>query len=160
MTAFSACPCGSQQPYRRCCEPYLSGQQAAPTAEALMRSRYTAYCLENIDYLMATHHPSQRALSDRTALRQSMQKTTWLGLQILQTEAGQPGDKTGIVEFVARFQADQPGQIHERSRFQQQKGRWFYLDGDHLPPVDPKRNDPCWCGSGKKFKQCQGKPQR
>jgi len=157
MTTFSLCPCGSQRPFFSCCEPFLSGQKAAPTAEALMRSRYTAYCTHNIDYLMATHHPTKRALSDRTALSRSMQSTTWLGLQILDTRQGQPDDETGMVEFVARFQAHQPGQIHERSRFQQQKGRWFYLDGEHLPPIEPKRNDLCWCDSGKKYKQCHGK---
>ena len=160
MTAFTQCPCGSQQPFLSCCEPYLSGQKPAPTAEALMRSRYTAYVRQNIDYLMATHHPTQRRLSDRTTLRKSMQSTTWLGLTILAAQQGQATDETGVVEFVARFQAEQPGQIHERSRFQKQKGVWFYLDGEHLPPVEPKRNEPCWCGSGKKYKQCHGKTPR
>ncbi len=83
MTTFSPCPCGSQRPFLSCCGPYLSGQQTAPTAEALMRSRYTAYTRQNIDYLIATHHPSQRVLGDRATLKQSMQKTTWLGLTIL-----------------------------------------------------------------------------
>jgi SEC-C motif-containing protein len=86
-----------------------------------------------------------------------MQRTTWLGLTILATQQGQPDDQTGIVEFVARFAAEQPGQIHERSRFKKQKGVWFYLDGEQLPPVEPKRNEPCWCGSGKKYKQCHAK---
>ncbi|MEM6717576.1 MAG: YchJ family protein [Cyanobacteria bacterium P01_C01_bin.147] len=160
MTAFSQCPCGGQRPFLSCCEPYLSGQKAAPTAEALMRSRYTAYCTRNIDYLLATHHPTQRRFGDRAALSKSMKSTTWLGLTILATQQGQPTDEVGMVEFVARFQADQLNQIHERSRFQKQKGVWFYLDGEHLPPVEPKRNAPCWCGSGKKYKQCHGQPSR
>ncbi|MGD1859142.1 MAG: YchJ family protein [Leptolyngbyaceae cyanobacterium] len=156
MTAFSTCPCNSQRAFANCCQPYLSGQTPAPTAEALMRSRYTAFCAQNIEYLIATHHPTKRALGDRASLAQSMKNTTWLGLTILETQRGQPTDQSGIVEFVARFQAQERGQIHERSRFQKQKGRWFYLDGEHLPPIEPKRNDPCWCGSGKKFKQCHG----
>ncbi|MEM9769301.1 MAG: YchJ family protein [Cyanobacteria bacterium P01_D01_bin.71] len=160
MTAFSACPCGSQRPFGGCCEPYLSGRQLAPTAEALMRSRYAAFCVQNIDYLLATHHPTKRTLGDRASLAKSMKNTTWLGLTILATQQGHPDDQLGMVEFVAHFQADKPGQIHERSRFQKQKGRWFYVDGELLPPVEPRRNDPCWCGSGKKFKQCHGQRRR
>lgn len=151
------CPCGSQQVYSNCCEPYLTGEAIAPTAEALMRSRYTAYCKGHLDYLSATHHPAKRTLSDRAALQASLKKTEWLGLTILKVKDGQPEDATGMVEFVARFRADYDGQIHERSRFKQQKGRWFYLGGEQLPPVEPKRNELCWCGSGKNFKQCHGK---
>lgn len=153
----SHCPCGSQQSYASCCGRYLTGDAIAPTAEALMRSRYTAYCKGNFDYLMATHHPSECRPSDYNTLRQTFKQTQWLGLTILQTEHGQPEDKTGIVEFIARYQTTALRQIHERSRFKKQKGRWFYLNGDHLPPIEPKRNDPCWCGSNKKFKQCHGK---
>ncbi|MDB9527834.1 YchJ family protein [Oscillatoria sp. CS-180] len=156
-TMTSDCPCGSRLSYATCCQPYLSGTTIAPTAEALMRSRYTAYCKGNIDYLVNTHHASKRTANIRVALSKSMPQTTWLKLTVLDTEQGQPEDNTGIVEFIARYEAEGYGQIHERSRFKKQKGRWFYLDGDHLPPVEPKRNDPCWCGSGKKFKQCHGK---
>lgn len=157
MTKSSLCPCGSQRVFTDCCEPYLSGIDIAPTAEALMRSRYTAYCQGNVDYLIATHHASQRSPSDRVNLSKSIRNTTWLGLTIVNTEQGQPEDATGIVEFVALYRTGEVGQLHERSRFQRQKERWFYVDGDHLPPLKPKRNDPCWCGSGKKFKQCHGK---
>ena len=157
MAPSSLCPCGSQSAFANCCEPYLLGTAIAPTAEALMRSRYTAYCRGQVDYLIATHHPSMRRPSDRANLSKSMQNTTWLGLTVLNTERGQPEDDTGIVEFVALYRTGEVGQLHERSRFQKQKGRWFYVDGDHLPPLEPKRNAPCWCGSGKKFKQCHGK---
>lgn len=157
VNASGPCPCGrTNSALSQCCGPYLVGQQVAPTAEALMRSRYTAFTMGNIDYLTRTHHPSTRTMGDRAALEQSIQNTTWLGLTILDRQQGQPDDTTGIVEFVARYESGTIGQIHERSRFRQQKGRWFYVDGDLLPPVDPKRNDPCWCGSGKKFKQCHG----
>jgi SEC-C motif-containing protein len=125
-----------------------------------MRSRYTAYAQGHIGYLMATHHPAKRTMGDRQALQQSIQRTTWLGLTVLKTEQGQSNDDTGVVEFVARYASETTGQMHERSRFQKLKGRWFYVDGDLLPPIEPKRNDPCWCGSGKKFKQCHGKTAR
>ena len=152
------CPCGSQRSLSNCCGPYLEGKQAAPTAEKLMRSRYSAYCLKKIDYLLKTHHLTYRKPNSRRMITTTANRTQWLGLTILSKQAGRPTDKTGIVEFVARFQeGDQVGQLHERSRFCQEGGRWFYLDGDILPPVQPKRNEPCWCNSGKKYKQCHGK---
>ncbi|NJL45208.1 MAG: hypothetical protein HC922_04545 [Leptolyngbyaceae cyanobacterium SM2_3_12] len=61
------------------------------------------------------------------------------------------------VEFIAYYREASLGQVHERSRFSQQKGRWFYLDGDALPPIFPKPQAPCWCGSGKKYKACHGR---
>jgi SEC-C motif-containing protein len=152
-----ACPCGRDRAYGSCCQPYVTGQRLAPTAEALMRSRYTAYHQGHIDYLVATHHPTQRQADQRRTIAQSVQTTTWLGLKILATHQGQPGDRQGTVEFIAYFQDPQPGQIHERSRFVQQKDRWFYVDGDLLPPVWPQRNAPCWCDSGKKYKGCHGR---
>ena len=150
------CPCGSQHPHTLCCQPYVQGQIHAPTAEALMRSRYTAYCQGNIDYLIATHHPSQRKLSDRTHLAHSIQQTHWQGLTVLDTHKGQPPDTEGMVEFVAVYNTPIPGQLHERSRFVKEKGHWFYLKGESLPPLTPNRNQPCWCGSGNKFKHCHG----
>ncbi len=122
-----------------------------------MRSRYTAYCLGQVDYLMATHHPTRRT-SDSRPLADTINRVTWLGLTVVAAHQGQPADKTGEVEFVAVYrEGDRTAQLHERSQFRQQRGRWFYLEGDLLPPVQPKRNEPCWCGSGKKFKHCHGK---
>ncbi|MBE9139355.1 YchJ family protein [Nodosilinea sp. LEGE 07088] len=156
ISSEQACPCGSGQPLTQCCQPYLSGRVYAPTAAALMRSRYTAYHQGNIDYLVATHHPTQRFGGQRAAITQSMATTTWLGLRILATEAGQTTDSRGTVEFIAYYSDPKPGQVHERSRFVRQRDRWFYVDGDPLPPIIPGRNAPCWCGSGKKYKACHG----
>ena len=124
-----------------------------------MRSRYTAYHQGDIDYLIATHHPTQRSAGQRQAIAKSMVHTTWQGLRVLATEAGQPGDRRGVVEFVAYYQDPRPGQVHERSRFVRQKDRWFYLDGDALPPLELNRSEPCWCGSGKKYKACHGRSE-
>jgi SEC-C motif-containing protein len=121
-----------------------------------MRSRYTAFSQGHIDYLIATHHPTQRTLDQRRRLTKSIEATTWLGLRVLSTHQGQIEDREGTVEFMAYYRALELGQIHERSRFVKQKGRWFYVDGDQLPPVFPKRNEPCWCGSRKKYKVCHG----
>lgn len=122
-----------------------------------MRSRYVAYCRGNVDYLIATHHPLKRSPLERDTLTKSMLGTTWLGLTVLQTAQGQPTDETGMVEFIARYRAPTPQQIHERSHFKKRNGHWVYWDGELLPPIEPKRNDPCWCSSGKKFKQCHGR---
>ncbi|MDB9496340.1 YchJ family protein [Spirulina major CS-329] len=152
------CPCGSGQWLSDCCGPYLQGQRPAPTAEALMRSRYSAYCTKTIDYLVKTHHPQYREPHSRHQIAATANSVTWLGLTIIATEQGQAGDQTGIVEFVALFQDGKRAmQLHERSRFRQEMGQWFYLDGDLLPPLHPKKNEPCWCKSGKTFKQCHGK---
>ncbi len=146
------CSCGNQKPYPDCCEPYLTGKALAPTAEALMRSRYTAYCQGQVDYLLATWQPKSGPIRDRASLQQNIQQTRWLGLTILKTQKGQASDKRGIVEFVARYQIISPPplfaletpntadikQLHERSRFIQVQGQWFYVDGDILPPIDLK----------------------
>lgn len=142
----------------QCCAPYLRGQCAAPTAEKLMRSRYTAYCLKNIDYLWQTEHPSQRHPQSRQLISATAHRLQWLGLSVLATQAGQREDTTGMVEFAAWYQEGrQRGQLHERSQFVREQGKWFYLTGDILPPYQPKPQEPCWCHSGKKFKQCHGK---
>ena len=93
------------------------------------------------------------------------EQSTWLGLEIVDTEAGGMDDENGVVEFIARFtEKGQPKQHHERSRFSKHAGRWYYLDGEVPKPQTqrhegPKvgRNDPCPCGSGKKYKKCCGK---
>lgn len=133
-----------------------------------MRSRYSAYALGNIDHVVATHDPASRHLVDRAAATTWSEQSTWLGLDVVATEAGGEADPTGIVEFVARFSiAGKVTAHHERSRFVRKdedgEARWFYADGDTLKarPVSreaPKvgRNEPCPCGSGKKFKKCHG----
>jgi len=144
MLLHPLCPCGSAAHYTDCCESYLSRKAPAPTAEALMRSRYTAYSKGNIDYLIATLHPKSRQPDDRSSLLQSIQNTHWIGLSIVKTQRGQAQDKRGIVEFVALYQPvskkdrqniGAANQLHERSRFVQERGQWFYVDGDILLPL-------------------------
>ncbi|MEL7511232.1 MAG: YchJ family metal-binding protein [Cyanobacteria bacterium J06554_3] len=165
------CLCGSTRPFKRCCEPYLTGKAFAPTAEALMRSRYSAFVQGHIDYLMATHHPAHHGVNARVSLQQSIANTRWLNLAVLKTQKGQKKDKSGVVEFVAAYQAKpslslikavQNGpvdceQMHERSHFVKEQGKWFYTTGEMLLPYVPKRSQPCWCGSGQKFQRCHGK---
>jgi SEC-C motif domain protein len=142
------CPCNSAALYSNCCEPYIIGKALAPTAEALMRSRYIAYSQGNIDYLITTLHPKSRQKDDRSTLLQSVQTMRWIRLAVIKTQKGQPQDKRGMVEFVALYQPAQikdlpknspvgaTHQLHERSRFVKEAGQWFYVDGDILPPVN------------------------
>lgn len=120
------CACGSGVGFADCCEPLLSGQTTAATAEALMRSRYTAYVLGHADYLLESWHPDRRPVSLDADSHQS-----WLGLKILRAEHGGEQDDQGLVEFVARFKiAGRGHRLHEISRFVRADNRWFYLDGE------------------------------
>ena len=122
------CPCGSEFPLAACCAPFIRGLGLPPTATATMRSRYTAFVLNNRDYLLDTWHASTRP----NGLLMDTDRQ-WLGLSIKLTEAGDAGDASGLVEFVARFKvAGRAHRIHERSRFQCEEGRWYYVDGDRL----------------------------
>lgn len=158
----SLCPCGSQKTFRECCHPLLSGQSQAATAEALMRSRYSAFATGDIDYLIVTLHPGKRQPQDRELLAGALHHTHWLGLQVRTCENGLETDEKGTVEFVATWsEAGQSGFLHERSRFVKEDGRWYYVDGELFDTTGktiakPGRNEPCWCGSGKKFKKCHG----
>lgn len=155
-----SCPCGNKKAYQYCCGMYLSGKKIPETAEKLMRSRYTAFTQGNIEYLIATLSPNQRKADDYQELAKSISNTKWLGLTVIGTQKGQKNDKTGVVEFEAVYQVTEPAQLHERSHFDKIKGQWFYVDGDILPGTIPKPKALCWCGSGKKYRQCHGKQNR
>ena len=158
------CPCGSGISYQECCEPYLSGTQKAPTAEALMRSRYSAYAEHNIDYIIKTCVTEDKRNIDEKQTRDWSEKSQWEGLKILSVNKGGPGDTEGTVEFEARYTRDGLKDVHhEKALFKKIGGDWMYDDGDIVPVTivraGPKvgRNDPCPCGSGKKYKHCCGK---
>jgi SEC-C motif domain protein len=158
-----SCPCGKGESLEVCCGPYIQGAKA-PTAEALMRSRYAAYATQQIDHVVSTHDPVTRKSFDRPSAVSWARDAEWLGLEILATEGGTETDTQGMVEFVASYrEKGQNQKHHERSRFEKRDGEWFYVDGDMVKaaPVrraTPKvgRNEPCPCGSGKKFKKCHG----
>lgn len=159
-----SCPCGSSRDYASCCGPFIEGDAKAPTAEQLMRSRYTAYVRARIDYITKTHDPSTRSSHDEEAARAWAESAEWMGLEILSTEAGGANDERGEVEFIARYRNEDGEQEHrEISEFRKHHGAWYFTSGKvlGLQPVrrdSPKvgRNDPCPCGSGKKFKKCCG----
>lgn len=160
MTA-TTCHCGRPLCYDDCCGRFHRRQALPDTAENLMRSRYSAFALGLTDYLLATLHPDRHRPTERAALEQSFHDTRWEGLRILATSAGGANDTAGTVEFIAHFRSSEhEGQLHERSRFVRQNDQWLYVDGDILPVKLPGRNDPCWCGNGKKFKKCHGQLQQ
>jgi SEC-C motif-containing protein len=131
------CPCGSGHPFSACCGPYLDGTALPETAEALMRSRYTAYTLGDAAYLTATWHPTTR----RKDLGLG-EPVKWIGLEVLRCEAGGPGDTRGQVEFIARYKLRGRAQrLHEVSRFQRRQGRWYYLDGTLNTGTAPGHQD-------------------
>ena len=164
LPADTLCPCGSLKQYGVCCGNFHSGTASAETAEKLMRSRYSAFVLRNGDYLLSTLAEENRSGFDAESIAHDT--TRWTGLDIIECVAGGILDQTGIVEFVAHF--DENGkqhQLHERSNFERRDGKWFYVDGIfpdvsqiNASPFKSKagRNDPCPCGSGKKFKKCCG----
>ncbi|MEO8094326.1 MAG: YchJ family protein [Pseudolysinimonas sp.] len=119
------CPCLSALPYEECCGQFHSGAAVAPTAERLMRSRYSAYALGLPEYLLATWHPSTRP--KQLVLDAGVR---WYRLEILSRVRGGMLDTDGIVEFTASYRsADGPGSQHEVSSFVRERGRWFYVDG-------------------------------
>lgn len=123
------CPCGSSRTLEDCCLPFIEQNRIPTTAEALMRSRYTAHSLIAIDYLWNTWSPEQRLRSTKEDIRAWAESCDWLGLQILNTREGGANDEQGVVEFVAIFR--QQGQIHkhhEVSQFRKSLAKWFYID--------------------------------
>jgi SEC-C motif-containing protein len=129
-----------------------------------MRSRYAAYVLGKVDHILESLHPNHRQDVDRKATEAWSTSAKWEGLDVVSTEGGGAGEDKGKVEFVARFRLNNvPQTHHERASFERFDDRWYYVDGQMVPnkPVvhdGPRagRNDPCPCGSGKKYKKCHG----
>ncbi len=163
----ATCPCrvidAEKRDYADCCKPYLEEGKPAPTAEALMRSRYTAFAQGDIDYLEETLAPGTRDDFDRKAITHWAKQSQWLGLEVLSAEDGRESDEKGYVEFVAHFGLEGERYAHrERSLFGKVDGRWYFQEEANrksqpiVKGAQPGRNDPCPCGSGKKYKKCCG----
>ena len=159
---MSECICGSGLGKDTCCARWIAGTPA-PTAEALMRSRYTAYTQGALAYIESTCAPEALAEFDRLDAERFIEKTKWDGLEILRVVDGGPDDETGVVEFRFRCTHDGvPFDQHEISSFVKKDGVWFYVNSEVNPRQAPLRvvhtgrNDPCPCGSNKKYKKCCG----
>ncbi len=160
--ADKPCPCGSGKTYTECCGPFIAGDADPQTAEALMRSRYTAYAVCAVDYLRDSMHPDTRDRGfDRDSVEQWSKHSEWLGIEVLNSRKGTADDDEGTVEFIARYKDDKTTfDHHETSQFRKHNGRWYFVDGRMMNEPyrreAPKigRNEPCPCGSGKKYKKC------
>lgn len=153
------CLCGSNLDLAACCGPYHEGRPA-PTAEVLMRSRYAAYALGRLDYIEATCAGPATVSFNRAEAELAQRGTEWLGLDIVATRMGRDSDSEGTVSFVARYRhRGEEASIVETSRFRRVGGAWVYWDRAGGPDTTVSRagrNDPCPCGSGKKYKKCCG----
>ncbi|WP_227714205.1 YchJ family protein [Marinobacter sp. 1-4A] len=147
QTTIPHCPCDNQRPYADCCQRYHQGA-IAPTPEALMRSRFSAFALKLEDYLRVSWHSSTQP----TVLDLD-ESPDWASLRIL--ESSESGDK-GRVHFQAIYRLNPGwGFLQEDSEFVRENERWVYLKGEPQEGIlKPGRNDPCPCGSGRKFKAC------
>ena len=165
MNKEEKCPCGSGRSYGECCAPVLDGSAKPETAEALMRARYTAYVTEHVQFLKDSTVKAVRDEFSEADTTAWCRASTWHGLEIIRTEKGGADDTTGVVEFRATYTAN--GEFcnhHEVSTFVKEADGWKFKDGELVKdaPVRrdaPKvgRNDPCPCGSGKKYKKCCGR---
>lgn len=145
------CPCGRLKKYTLCCGVYIQEGLAAPDPEALMRSRYTAFCLNDLNYLKKTWHPDTypEDLADD-------EPSNWVGLEII--DSSYEGDEAEV-EFRAKLIFDNKLEIlHEISQFDKIDGLWLYHSGEFEEEAAPakkiSKTEPCPCGSGKQFKQC------
>lgn len=169
LAVDAPCPCGSGRAHGVCCGPILSGLVRAPTAEALMRARYVAFTQGNVAFLRATLTPAQQEDFNPAEVTETAD-AQWQGLEIRKVTGGGADETEGWVEFVARFRLrGRAIAHHERTRFVRAPAAddsgpagWLCDEGV-LNPKDPPRavakvgrNDPCPCGSGKKYKKCCG----
>ncbi len=165
-----SCPCrvleSAPKSYDECCAPLHTGKREASTPEELMRARYSAYVQDIIPYIAKTQTLEEGETFNEDEARQWAQSANWQGLKIVSTKNGRPEDSKGIVEFEARYQDKASGKElvhHETSLFHKVGGKWMFKEGNiagaqPVKRLEPKigRNDPCSCGSGKKFKKCCG----
>ncbi len=157
------CPCGSGLLLKECCEPYIRNTKEAETPEKLMRARYTAFVKSEIDFIMDTVLASKKHEFNRKHIEKWAEESIWYGLDIVKTDKGAALDSEGNVEFKATYsQNGMKVTHHENASFKKEDGKWFLEDGEMVTTgqiVNEEkigRNDPCPCGSGKKFKKCCG----
>ena len=159
LDSETLCLCGSNQEYYSCCLPYHNNTTTPATAELLMRSRFTAYAMQNESYLLESWGPTKKPV----VINFSKDKVVWTKLEIVKTKKGKEKDSKGVVEFKAYYLLDNVEYVmNEISRFKKLAGRWLYLDGlvkgvgKAGVLANQRKNAPCPCDSGKKFKRCCG----
>lgn len=164
MSDTNICPCGSEGSYENCCLPVIQGKRSAQTAEELLRARYTSFVKGELDFIRTSHHSRTRDQMNWEEAAEWSKNSKWLGLKIHQIEAGKKTDDKGTIIFEAHYHAEGKDHQHlEKSFFEKENGEWRFLDAQGIAAgtyrrQEPKvgRNDPCTCGSGKKYKKCCG----
>ncbi len=145
------CYCGSNIQKELCCLKFIDKTALPQTPQELMRSRYSAYVLGDGKYLVDTTLPQNRYEDDVALISEHAKNTQWLKLEVIKSSQKQD---VGFVEFKAYFRENSNLHVHhEKSNFLRVDGVWFYQDGKIIQS-DIKRNEPCPCGSGKKYKRC------
>jgi len=160
VNELDTCLCGSKFKYSSCCQPFHVNEKTPATALSLMRSRFTAYAMQNDSYLLETWDSGKRPKT----INFSKENVIWTKLELINSKKGCKKDKKGIVEFKAYYMQDNKAYVmNEISRFTKTTGKWLYLDGvvKSITKVGQQtsqgKNAACPCGSGKKFKRCCGK---
>lgn len=156
------CPCGTGKELDHCCRPIIDGSQKANGPEQIMRARYTAFSSQNMDFLKKSQSDNIEYEVDYEAMEEWAKDGQWKKLDIIDVWED---EEEGVVEFKAHYEDKEGPQVHhEKSFFENEEDRgWLYTEGEMVVPTivreGPKlgRNDPCHCGSGKKFKKCHGK---
>jgi SEC-C motif-containing protein len=156
-----SCPCGLGSDYTSCCEPLHKLEKFAETAEQLMRSRYCAFVKHEIDYIVGSQDEVGRKDLNKNEIEAWSKESEWKKLDIVEVVDGESKDETGTVEFKATYQVGNKEVVHhEKASFKREDSKWVFEEGevlrDSVKRAGPKigRNDPCPCGSGKKYKKC------
>lgn len=154
------CPCGLEQSYEDCCARVHADQSKALTAESLMRARYSAFVVKNYEFLKETLHEKSRSGYDEDSVRVWAEHSLWNGLKVIDQSKGGESDEEGSVEFEAYYTMQGARKTHhEHANFVRENNKWYYWDGEIIKaePIRVEkigRNEPCTCGSGKKYKKC------
>jgi SEC-C motif domain protein len=145
------CPCKSSKLFSECCEPYLNDKKSASSPLELMRSRYSAFVLKNIDYLLKTQCKKDDPLQEYQEIKAFATQAHFQHLEIISSD-------TQSVEFKAYYILNHHQELlHEKSFFTCKDGIWCYKEGElYATAITFKRNETCICGSGKKYKKCCG----
>jgi SEC-C motif domain protein len=155
---MTKCFCCSNKDYQDCCQPFIDSKTLPKTPEQLMRSRYSAFAQKNIDYIFSTMTSLALDSADKQSTVKWLENCTWQKLEVL--SATEPKNNKGEVQFIAHFEENGEAKtIHEHSFFEYINDKWLYVGAthsNHKPITVDKvgRNEPCPCGSGKKYKKC------
>ena len=165
MSVTNICPCGSELDLEKCCLPLIQGKVKAATAQDLLRARYTAFTRGDVDFILRiTVGHVTKSIEKR--LRIGRKARDGLGSKLFNLKWAKRNNDTGTIVFGAHYRDRKDGKDHEhweKSFFEKENGQWRFADaqGIQMGPykrAEPKigRNDPCTCGSGKKYKKCCG----